>query len=222
MKSARLLLSMVLIVQASRATVALGAGASGPRDPSSGIAAPEFEPPKSHLAAYAWGLGAIGLPAAYYAWAAVNQHYGYERAVPLTVLGFGLVVGPSAGQVYAGEFDNAVKGVLLRSAAVPAGLLMGGLLALATRLTEDEDDKYSMADPVEMAFIGGLVFGAGAVYLLGLHYSVVDTHRAVDGANERARRRWLERVSLAPTLVPFGDGRTATRWAPGLAFTASF
>jgi hypothetical protein len=204
-----LLAALLLLVPISRADEQPGTEAKAVEDAVAAAAPPEFTPVKSHLAAYAWAVGATVLPMAYYAYAGFNQHYGYKRAIPLTILGTGLVVGPSAGQFYAGSWGKGLVGVGIRVAVVPVGALVGGIMAIAA----DNEPFNDLA-----AFGAGMLLVGGAGYIVGTVYSMKDTPRAVERANERARKEFEAKLSLSPMLYPTRDGR----FVPGLAFNASF
>jgi hypothetical protein len=165
-----------------------------------------YHPPKSHAMAYGLMLAGTVVPVA----AAFALPSG-EAA--LTLAFGGLLIGPSAGQFYAGSGGRGLAGVGIRALGLPVGLIVGGIMANGA-----SDEPFAEL----VNFLGGMMLGAGVMWVIGTTYSVIDTPRAVNRANERARRAFLSNASLSPVLYPARDEHNVMRWAPGLAFSASF
>jgi hypothetical protein len=172
-----------------------------------GVPADEaYHPPKSRAAAFGWMVaGTVGPVAA-------------ALMLPESEAAFflgagGVVIGPSVGQFYAGSLGTGFQGIGIRLLGLPVGLVLGGLMASGA-----SDEGFAAL----AAFLGGMMIGGGVMWIAGTTYSLIDTPRAVDRANERARRALFSNVSLSPMFYPTRDERNVMRWAPGLAFNASF
>jgi hypothetical protein len=163
---------------------------------------PSFvHPPKSHVTAYLWALGATAMPIA----AGIMIPDGNATTALILT---GVMLGPSAGQFYAASHRTAWIGIGIRVAAIPVGILTGMVFA-SNSSGEGFDDLAS--------FLGGAMLGGGLVLIAGTAYSLWDTRFAVDRANAKV----ASRMSLTPMLLPVGDAQRRT-YAPGLAFSASF
>ena len=168
-----------------------------------------FTPPKSRGAAYLWALGATVAPIV--AGAAL-----LDGTAQSLVVSTGLVLGPSAGQFYAGAWEQGFTGAGIRATAFPAFLVA---FALAGSSADTGDGFGDLA----VGLMAGLLV-SGAFIVTGTTYSLFNTWFAVDRANERARRDFETRMSLAPMLMPVGGAqdRSGMRLAPGMVATVRF
>jgi hypothetical protein len=178
-----------------------------PRDPD-----PSWRPPKSQAAAYSWAAGATLVPVAIALPLILrNGATDGNKVVGAIFLGSGLLVGPSAGQLYAGSENTAVAGMLIRGVGP-------GLSMLIEAIKVFDDPFYRCDSKCEASQIKTFAKFALVSFSIGTAYSLWDTHRAVNRANESARKAPVVKTSFAPALLPVGDGRLA----PGLAFNARF
>ena len=194
----RILLSSVL-VSASVAWADSAAGTTPLPDPVVTSPAPELRE-KNTGVALLWAIGATALPII------ASSALLEDGDAHLAVTTAALLVGPSAGQFYAGSHANGFKGMGLRAAAVPVGLLVGAAMASGA----DEEGFGEIA-----AFLGGFALGSGITWVVGTGYSLIDAHRAVNRHNARVR------VSLVPAIVPVGHAQRRS-YAPGMMLTARF
>lgn len=114
----------------------------------------------------------------------------------------GILVGPSAGEFYAGAYGRGALGISLRT--------LGGVVLVAGALTGIGSciDK----DPCTDDHSGRPAVALGSILLLGATaFSVIDTHYAALPNEEHASR-----IGLTPTLALGGGLR------PGLAAWARF
>lgn len=143
--------------------------------------------------ALALGLSLAGTAAGY----ATLVAAGKTDSEGLALVGLaGIVVGPSLGQIYAGEEGRAAGHSLVR---VGAGGLMaaGAIMTVVDCLGEEQTDCDGSAGPWLM--IGGAVVGIGSSI-----YSIVDSARAAERHNAGRRRRFV----LAPSPVMGPDRST--------------
>ena len=168
-----------------------------------------FQAPKTNLTAYALGVGLWLVPVAI-AYPMLNKDNPTDREdlIGWPLLFSGLFIGPSAGQFYAGSWAKGFAHL---------GVRLGGLGLAGYGASVEFSDCFNhedcASDEANLFYALGLgVYGAGVLY------SLIDTHRAVDRANERARKRFESRMSLSPALLPVGKGS----FAPGLALRATF
>jgi hypothetical protein len=117
-----------------------------------------------------------------------------------------MMIGPSAGHIYAGEGGHALKMTLLRT---------GGLVTFlwgALKSTEGKCLDYCYEnenkDGEKAMYVGG------AVVLLSTLYDFYDSASAANRYNEKAARAF----TLAPTMMSSGTGGTS----PGVALSGSF
>jgi hypothetical protein len=175
------------------------------RDPGFALALKEpheretFETPeyKSHAVAYFSSVLATAAPLSLAAHLSGSTHGGSEGWVGGLAIG-GLLLGPSAGQIYAGTQSGAWIGV---------GIRAGGLLLTSLGLSEfsksilcsseDGQDCGSPAIAVPLLVAGTVTFIGGTVY------SVINAGRTVDRVNERRSRVF----GWSPIVVPAPQGR---------------
>jgi hypothetical protein len=174
----------------------------------------EWTPPppgtKSELAATGLAFGAT-LGGYALAFAAANTQ---SSAMGEAALGL-IVIGPSAGHLYAGERGHALGMSALRAGGLVTFAV--GLMATVTYGAETDLSGASCpngcggpppsnahwAGPAAM-LVGGTAFTAGTIY------DLLDAHRAV----ERANAKLVRDVVVAPTIIHVQNGV-----APGMALT---
>jgi len=107
-----------------------------------------------------------------------------------------LVVGPSAGHIYAGESGHATKTSLVR-----VGAMLTAFVGLISLVSEDTDcidactgDDKSTAET--LLWVGGLTYVATALY------DIADAPSAAHRANAKQARAW----QIAPTVMPTSTG----------------
>lgn len=118
-----------------------------------------------------------------------------------------LMVGPSAGHIYAGETGHAVKMSLLRSGAAVV-FLAGVLKATMVYSSSDcwECSGSSGDDGATLMWVGGISFVAATVY------DFIDAPRAARRRNTKTRQ-W----QMNPMMVGTGTSKT-----PGMGFAGRF
>jgi len=113
-----------------------------------------------------------------------------------------LAVGPSAGHFYAGEVRHGLVLSAVRGVAVFA-------MAYPWRIVHPTcADCRSTTRGLNLIAWGGLAVWGGLTI-----YDLLDARRAAHRANDRARS-----LTIAPTVLPTPDGRTAT----GLVVAGTF
>jgi len=175
---------------------------------------PEFRDPslrypgKSLINAYGWMLLGTVIPVAISTAIPVDGTSSDASAVAKSLLFFGgFMIGPSAGQIYAGSYGRSALAVAVRTAGfamfLRAFILSEPFFCSGCGESRDSDDSM-----VAAWFVGGVVVYAG-----GLVYSMFDQEKAV--ARYNAKLRGEGAFGWTPTLVPGPDGslRTgATAW----------
>lgn len=119
-----------------------------------------------------------------------------------------LVVGPSAGHIYAGESGHATKTSLLRVGGMLTAFV--GLIAL-TSVAECSDGcggKSDQGNAEAMLWIGGITYASATLY------DIIDASAAVRRANAKQARAWR----ITPTAVPASSGSPI----PGLSVIGRF
>ncbi|MEO8699715.1 MAG: hypothetical protein ABI867_06710 [Kofleriaceae bacterium] len=169
-------------------------------------AEPMVEPVKSESTATLLAIGAT--TAGFLAIGAATDNNGDGNG-GLGLIGAGLLlIGPSAGHIYAGETGHAVKASLLRSAGVLAMLV--GAISMTTVASD------AGACPPDTLCEGGggrddksrakLLLGVGAaVYIGSTIYDLVDAGAAA----RRENRRHARAMMFTPTMMSTHSGRTA-------------
>lgn len=173
----------------------------------------DHAPPRAETSeAAATGL-ALGVTAAGYLLAFSGAAERAHSGVVGGAVGAMIVVGPSAGHIYAGETRHALGMTALRGVGVTTfavGLFMG--LAVG-----DSDTCCSSSEHHDgnhhTAAIGTMAAGA-ALFIGGTVYDLWDAHRAAARANERAAARAL---AIVPVLSRGSQGASA-----GLALTGNW
>jgi hypothetical protein len=142
--------------------------------------APEATPVKSEGVATMLSIGATAAGFALISAGANNENGG------AMALGVGaLMIGPSAGHIYAGENSHAVKMSLLRGGSFV--VFMAGVLQLTTASVDSEcidwcgpsNDERTKGE--RMMWVGGLTFVAATVY------DILDASRAARRRNNKNR-----------------------------------
>jgi hypothetical protein len=166
-------------------------------------AAPADEP-RSPLVATALAAAPIGLSVALGIAAAETDSDALGFAATT-----GLLVGPSLGHFYAGEWGRGLFTAGARTAGI--GLILLGAFAGWGECERGASyDDPCHAEGAEEAEDGRVVMGIGAgVFVAATVYDVVDAPFAA--------RRFNERFTVAPTLVSGAAGD-----APGLAISGRF
>jgi hypothetical protein len=152
----------------------------------------------------ALGLSLAGTAAGYGALIAAG-HTGSEGLALVGVAG--IVVGPSVGQIYAGETGRAVGHSLLRLGAGSV-MVYGAMLTMFDCWDEEDGDCDGSAGPALM--IGGAVVGIGSTV-----YSIVDSANSAERHNAELRRR---RFVLTPAPVVGPDHSTGLGMQLGASF----
>jgi hypothetical protein len=120
-----------------------------------------------------------------------------------------LLIGPSAGHIYAGETGHAVGMTLVRGGAAIA-FLAGVLKATMVYSTSDCFDcghaSGDRDDGVTLMWVGGLSFVAATVY------DIIDAPRAAKRRNAKDRQ-----FSMQPMMVGTANGPS-----PGIGFAGKF
>jgi hypothetical protein len=106
----------------------------------------------------------------------------------------GIVVGPSLGQIYAGEGGRAAWHSLLRVGA--GGVMVYGAMLTMVDCWDEEDSGGCDGSAGPILMIGGAVVGIGSTI-----YSIVDSERAAERHNAEVRHRRLVLVP-APLVGP--------------------
>ncbi len=156
---------------------------------------------------------ALGITAAGYLLAFSGAAERANSGVLGGAVGAMIVVGPSAGHLYAGEARHALGMTALRGVGVTTfavGLFMGfavGDTEACCGTTSHHDDSS------RNAALGTMAAGA-AMFIGGTVYDLWDAHRAVARANERAATRQL---AIVPVLSRGTQGAAA-----GLALTGNW
>jgi len=153
----------------------------------------------------ALGLSLAGTAAGYGALIAA----GHTDSEGLAIVGLtGIVVGPSLGQIYAGETGRAVGHSLLRLGAGSV-MVYGAMVTIFDCWDEEGSGSCdNSAGPALM--IGGAVLGIGSSI-----YSIVDSANAAERHNEKLRQR---RFVLTPAPLVGPDHSTGY----GVQLGASF
>lgn len=120
----------------------------------------------------------------------------------------GVIVGPSLGDIYAGDGTRAVVHSGVRTAGAVVMGIGAGLQADAT--CDGTEDMCVKGD--DSAAIALLVVG-GTAFVLDTIYTVATAHRTAHEYNERARR-----ISVSPAAFRGADGSTT----PGVSLSGSF
>ncbi len=165
---------------------------------------------KSYAAAYAWMLGATAIPIYAGSYMLSSSHHEQGEEIGAALILGGILIGPSAGQYYAGAPGPATGALVLRLAG--GGLVLIGLIKAFSNCFWESSSCNSGSGE---ALLGTVLFASGSAY------SLIDTKFAVDRYNRRERERAAVRTSFSPALFPVGEGSNRS-YAPGLAFTASF
>jgi hypothetical protein len=128
-----------------------------------------------------------------------------------------IMVGPSAGHLYAGEGGHAAGMIALRSAGVVT-FAVGAMSYFVAANDTGCADYYGCTNPsrgsTQDDHTGGkaaMLLGAGA-FIIGTGYDLFDAHRAARRHNERTRA-----VAIAPTTIQAPGGV-----APGLALSGQW
>jgi hypothetical protein len=168
-------------------------------------------PGKSLLNAYGWMLLGTAIPVAAATAIPMDGSSGDASAVTKSLLFFGgFIIGPSAGQFYAGSYGRGALAVAVRTAGFAMVLRAMSLSEPMFCVMCGESDGSDGSDDsmVGAWFVGGIVVYAG-----GLVYSMFDQEKAVERYNAKLRGNGA--FGWTPTLVPGPDGslRTgATAW----------
>jgi hypothetical protein len=157
---------------------------------------------------------AFGTTAAGYVLAAAiansDHETGAEAAMAL------MVIGPSAGHLYAGESGHALGMSALRAGGLVT-FALGLLAVVATDNVEygncpggcgnvsDERNDHS--------FGAGMMIVGGTAFVVGTAYDLYDAHRAVRRANDKL----VGAMQFTPTMIRVPNGM-----APGMALTGRF
>ncbi len=167
--------------------------------------AQDFKPAKNPGTATLLSLGVTALGFGMFL-SALEDDDGW----PAGWLGLGtMLVGPSAGHIYAGESGHAVKMSLLRTAGL-ATLVWGAVEADSYEYDCYDYDYYCEEDDNN----GEAAMWIGGAVLVGATlYDFVDAGRSAQRANERQRRAW----TVTPSIMGGPAGRS-----PGLALTGQF
>jgi hypothetical protein len=152
---------------------------------------------KSTLAAFAYPLLGTLLPVTFSATLAVTSDNPTGGLV-LPLLFGGLLIGPSAGQFYAGSTGPGLAGIAVRG--LGAGLFGTGLAASwRTRDCREGGDYVCKESKRE-----GLIPIGIAIYLGGAFYSLFEGIIAADRYN--GKQLGSAHFGWAPVLVPTGNG----------------
>lgn len=148
--------------------------------------AESFEP-NSPQVALAWSLLSTGI-----GYAALYGAGEYDNGALAFVAVAGTLVGPSAGDIYAGDGSRAL---------VHTGIRGGALLLTAVGAVQTFDDCFLAEDSCnsdgEVLMVGGLALFVGSSI-----YSIATAPRTAREQNEKARR-----LMVAPTPIPNGTGQ---------------
>lgn len=153
--------------------------------------------------AYAWAIGGTLVPIT----AAMVMGNLRNDNGPLagTLVGSGVLLGPSLGQFYTGSLGQGFAGLGIRT--------LGGLMSVAGFALILGDAFCGFDDPEREKHCDDEGGGGGTLLILGLAtyaggvvYSMVDTHASV----ERHFIRREDRFGLAPVLIPQGKGPLKT------------
>jgi hypothetical protein len=120
-----------------------------------------------------------------------------------------LMIGPSAGHIYAGETGHAVGMSLVRGGAAVvfiAGVLKATMVYGASDCIDWCDSTNNRDDGATMMWVGGLSFVAATVY------DIVDAPRAARRRNNKTRQ-W----QVNPMMVGTSNAKT-----PGMGFAGRF
>ena len=197
-------LAILLLVLGVHAPMAAGQSDSARFDP--GASSPDL---KSKTVARGLSFGATAGTAGVGVADIMNQN----RRRGLLLIGTGLMMGPSAGFLYAEAPGRALRGIGIR-AGIGAGtalVTVGGALVV-------ESSEGSWAALGVLA--GGVLGGTGVVLGHGLHDTFRGTAQAVEAHNESAREAARRgRTAASVTVDPWASPRTGT---PGLQVRVSF
>jgi hypothetical protein len=157
-----------------------------------------FEPPeyKSKAVAHLSSVLATAAPILLAAQLSSSTHGGSEGWVGGLAIG-GLLLGPSAGQIYAGSQSGAWLGVGIRAGGMLLTWLGVGQFAGSLFCSSEEEED---CDPPPTA-IPLLVAGID-IFIGGTVYSVINAGRTVDRVNESRSRVF----GWAPTFSPAPQG----------------
>jgi len=140
---------------------------------------------------------------------AVADDLGEGVGTSLALAGAGvLVIGPSAGHAYAGEWGTA--GVLALGRVGGVALATYGVIGMIGCI--ECDDTVEQDDDDSGAAVGLLLLGT-AVYVGTTVYTIIDAPRAARRTNRRAAARMM----VSPTIITTPSGR-----ATGLALVGAF
>jgi len=149
--------------------------------------------------------GALSTVAVVFAADAIDGGLGDHSDAIFALTGMGtLLIGPSAGHIYAGEYKHALRTSALRGVAL--GATLGGL----AMIFDLDNDHHQHPDGNDA--LGATLFYGGAAALVGLTvYDVWDAHKAATRTNARHAFR------VTPTALATAHGPVA-----GLALGGSF
>ncbi len=159
--------------------------------------APEVAPVKSEGVATMLSIGATAAGFALISAGANGDNGGGAMAVGVGAL----MIGPSAGHIYAGESGHAVKMTLLRGGSFV--VFMAGVLELTTA-SVDSGDCIDWCGPSSddrtkgerMMWIGGLTFVGATVY------DILDASRAARRRNAKNRGYMMMPVMVQSSTGP--------------------
>jgi len=151
----------------------------------------------------------LGTTAAGFALIAAAGNQGERGGGEMATIGLlSLIIGPSAGHIYAGETSHAVGMSLLRGGAFVAFVV--GVIKATTVTSADCVEVCSSRDSGDngatLMWVGGLTFVAATVY------DIIDAPRAARRRNAKERQFMMQPIYVG----------TATGPAPGIGFAGKF
>lgn len=148
----------------------------------------------------------IGTTAAGFALLAASGKQGSDDGAGMGMLGaLALMVGPSAGHIYAGEAGHAVGMSLVRSGA--ALVFLVGALKATMSYSDCWECDGSRDNGAGLMWTGGLAFVAATVY------DIIDAPRAARRRNNKTRQ-W----QVNPMMV----GAMSNARTPGMGLSGTF
>jgi hypothetical protein len=119
-----------------------------------------------------------------------------------------LVVGPSAGHIYAGESGHATKTSLVRLGGMLTAFV--GFIALVSvdKCSDGCGGNDDQGSAEAMLWVGGITYAAATLY------DIIDASSAARRANAKQARAW----QIAPTAMPASNGSPI----PGLSVAGHF
>ncbi|MBX3162217.1 MAG: hypothetical protein KF773_40005 [Deltaproteobacteria bacterium] len=191
-----------LLVLATVGTAAAQPALTAPTAPPGYVMVPQDVEQKSEGAATMWAIGATAI--GYLSLAAS----GRDDNAALGFLGTaGVLVGPSAGHIYAGENGHALRMSLLRTGALTAFAI--GLLRVAVTPLDDCISTCNERDREwrEYQRNGELLMLAGAAtFVTSTIYDIIDASRAARRFNDKQKARAWQ---LAPSMARDAGGGVA-------------